>query len=249
MSFNDREPLLGKDYSPRRLDYILAGAGHLILLLVGAITFSSSASTLTGGDDAVMVHMVTMSSSSEAVPEELTVPEEVQEAVIQEEVQENPEEVQEEISIPEEVQENPEETPEENPEEVPEEVTEETPQEVIEENPEEVPEEVQIEAEGFAAVSSQGDAGAGAPGPGTYESRVFNAVRRGYRTSVSPQQSYRIVLTVYPDGSTDVEIVRRSGTSAFDRAVENALSMAQIPPMPPGRTSPAVINIEFLGPE
>ena len=110
-------------------------------------------------------------------------------------------------------------------------------------------EETAVVEEGFASVTGEGSAGAGAPGPGTYESRVFNAVRREYRTSVEPERSYRIILTVDPDGTTTIEVVRKSGTSAFDRAVENALTMAQIPPMPPGRSNPAVINIEFIGPE
>lgn len=244
MKFSDHQPVRGKDYSPRKMDYVLVGAGHVLLLLIGAVTFSSSASTLTGGEDAMMVRMVSLSSPSESFQEEISVPEEVQEEVSV------PEEVQEEAVIPEEVEENPEElteevtVPEETPEEIPEEV-----QETPEETPEEVQEETPENSGSFAAVNSQGEAGAGAPGPGTYESRVFNAVRRGYRTSVTPQQSYRVILTVHPDGSTDVQVVRRSGISAFDRAVENALATAQIPPMPPGRSSPAVINIEFLGPE
>lgn len=248
MNFSDRDPDRRRDYSPRRLDYVLAGAGHLILLLVGAVTFSGSASALRGGDDAIMVRMVTVTSQQEAVSGEVSVPEEVLEEMqevpeeVMETVQETPEELAEEVQeIPEEVQELPEEIPEETPEEIQEETPEEAPEEAQEETPE--------PRDGFASVSSQGDAGAGAPGPGTYESRVFNAVRRGYRTSVSPQQSYRVVLTVFPDGSTQVETVRRSGTAAFDRAVENALTMAQIPPMPPGRTNPVVIRIEFQGPE
>ncbi|MFO8183193.1 MAG: cell envelope integrity protein TolA [Candidatus Aegiribacteria sp.] len=237
MNFSDRDPEQRRDYSPRRLDFVLAGAGHLILLLVGAVTFSGSVSPLSGGDDAMMVRMVTVTSPREAVSGEVSVPEEVPE-----EVQEMPEEVVEEVveEAPEEIVEEVEEAPEEIPEEIVEEV---------EEAPEEVQEETPGPRDGFAAVGSQGDAGAGAPGPGTYESRVFNAVRRGYRTSVTPGQSYRVVLTVFPDGSTQVETVRRSGTAAFDRAVENALAMAQIPPMPPGRTDPVVIRIEFQGPE
>lgn len=237
MNFNDRDPKQGRNYSPRRLDYLLAGAGHLILLLVGAVTFSGRASPLRGGDDAIMVRMITVASSQEAVNGEVPVPEEVAEVPVEalEEVQEVPGEVQEVV----------EEVPEEIPEETPEEIPEEIPEETVEEEQEETP----GPRDGFASVSSQGDAGAGAPGPGTYESRVFNAVRRGYRTQVTPQQSYRVVLTVHPDGSTSVETVRRSGTAAFDRAVENALAMARIPPMPPGRTNPVVIRIEFQGPE
>jgi len=246
--FTDHEELKGRDYSPRRRDYIAAGAGHILLLLIGAFTFSGGASPLTGGEDAIMVRMVT-TGTTEVYREDATV---------QEEMQQNPQETQEESVIPEEVPEEIQEVPGEVQEEVPEDVQE-VPEDVqeeitedVQEVPEdvqEVPEDLQEENDGFAAVSSMGDAGAGAPGPGTYESRVFNAVRRGYRTSVTPLQSYRIILTVLPDGSTQVEVVRKSGTSAFDRAVENAIAMAQIPPMPPGRAAPAVINIEFLGPE
>ena len=246
LSFNERQPGSKQDHGPRKLDYVLAGAGHLLIILAGSIAFSSAAGTMTGGEDAMMVSMVTVRSEVQGPSGETVVPEEVQEEI--------PEEVQEEVVVPEEVQEEvviPEEVQEEIPEEVQEEVV--VPEEVQEETPEEIPEEVQEEstmpAGGYASVSSQGDAGAGAPGPGTYESRVFNAVRRGYRTSVSPLRSYRMVLTIFPDGSRQVEVVRRSGTAAFDRAVENALATAQIPPMPPGRSEPAVISIEFLGPE
>ncbi len=118
----------------------------------------------------------------------------------------------------------------------------------VEEIPEEHPQDP-VETSEFVSVSGEGAAGSGAPGPGTYESRVFNAIRRGYRTSVKPERSYLVILTVNPDGTSEIEVVRTSGTSAFDRAVESALSRAQIPPMPPGRNIPAVINIEFLGPE
>jgi outer membrane biosynthesis protein TonB len=246
VKFTDSKQYESDRYSPRRLDYILAGAGHLLVLIVGLITISSSAQTPVGGGDPIMVSMVTTAASEEVSQIEITSPAEIQEeveSVIPEEIEEIPEENPEEIEeIPEE---SPEEIPEENPEEI-EEIPEEHPDVIPEENP---VEETNPVNENFAAVSGEGSAGAGAPGPGTYESRVFNAVRRGYRTSVEPERSYRIILTVNTDGSTSVEVIRKSGTSAFDRAVENAIAMAQIPPMPPGRNSPAVINIEFLGPE
>ena len=237
MKFTDTEDYGSNRYSPRRLDYILAGAGHLIILVIGLITFSSSAQTPTGGDDAIMVTMVSAASAEEVSPAEITAPVEIPdeatsvqvplEVLVEEEVIEEPE-----------IEEHPQDPVEENPEEID-----------LQEIPEEIPEETPAIEEGFASVSGEGSAGAGAPGPGTYESRVFNAVRREYRTSVEPEQSYRIILTVDLDGTTSIEVIRKSGTSAFDRAVENALIMAQIPPMPPGRSNSAVINIEFIGAE
>ncbi len=221
MKFTDTEDHGSNRYSPRKLDYILAGAGHLIILVIGLITFSSSAQTPTGGDDAVMVTMITAASAEEISPAEITVPVEIPEEATS-------------IQVPLEV-------PVEEEEVIEEPEIEEHPENPVEENP--------GSEEDFVSVTGGGSAGAGAPGPGTYESRVFNAVRREYRTSVEPERSYRIILTVDTDGTTTVEVIRKSGTSAFDRAVENALRIAQIPPMPPGRSSPAVINIEFIGPE
>lgn len=100
----------------------------------------------------------------------------------------------------------------------------------------------------YSAITGEGESGGGAPGPASYEGRVFAAIRRNFRTSVEPAQSYRIRFTVYPDGSTSVETVRTSGTDAFDRAVESALRLASIPPFPQGRDGPVVLSIEFLGP-
>lgn len=242
MKFTDTEKQSSNRYSPRRLDYIIAGAGHLLILVIGLITFSSSAQTLAGGDDAVMVRMVTAASAEEISPAEVTSPAEIQEEATHNLI---PDEVPDEAEIIEEliVEERPDNPVEENPEEID---HQEIPEEIPEENPTEETPDVD---ESFASVSGEGSAGAGAPGPGTYESRVFNAVRREYRTSVEPDRSYRIILTIDPDGTANVEVIRKSGTSAFDRAVENALAMAQIPPMPPGRRNPAVINIEFIGPE
>ncbi|NOQ22096.1 MAG: hypothetical protein GQ565_05530 [Candidatus Aegiribacteria sp.] len=242
MKFTDTDERGSSRYSPRRLDYILAGAGHLLILAIGLITFSSSAQTPVGGDDAIMVRMVTAASSEEISPVEVTDPAEIQEEATHNLV---PAEVpgEEEVIEELELEEHSVDPVEENPEEI-------DHQEIPEENPLENPtEETSVVEEGFASVSGEGSAGAGAPGPGTYESRVFNAVRREYRTSVEPEISYRIILTVDPDGVASIEVIRKSGTSAFDRAVENALAMAQIPPMPPGRSNPAVINIEFIGPE
>ncbi len=232
MKFTDSEGHNSSNYSVRRLDYILAGAGHLLILVVGLITFSGIAEAPAGGNEAMMVTMVTAASASEVSPTEITGPPEIQEEATQVSVPAE-EHVEEEIIEEPDVVEHPENPVEENPEETPQ-----------EDPPEEIPAE-----QSFASVSGAGSAGTGAPGPGTFESRVFNAVRRGYRTSVEPERSYRIILTVNPDGTTGIEVIRKSGTSAFDRAVENALAMAQIPPMPPGRNDPAVINIEFVGPE
>jgi len=244
VKFTDTDKQESKRYSIRRLDFILAGAGHLLILVIGLIAFSSSAQTPSGGDDAIMVTMVTAASAEDVAPSEITAPAEitapveVAEEAIQELV---PAEIPEEEIIEElEVEEHPEDPVEEHPEEVDQ-------QEIpVELNPAE--ETFPVE-EGFASVTGEGSAGTGAPGPGTYESRVFNAVRREYRTSAEPEQSYRIIMTVEPDGTTSIEVIRKSGTSAFDRAVENALAMAQIPPMPPGRSNSAVINIEFIGAE
>ncbi|MFO7626601.1 MAG: TonB C-terminal domain-containing protein [Candidatus Fermentibacteraceae bacterium] len=101
----------------------------------------------------------------------------------------------------------------------------------------------------FVTVGSSGEAGAGAPGPASYEGRVFAAIRRNFVTSTDPPNTYRIHFTVNTDGTYRYEVVRQSGSSAFDRAVEHALETANIPPMPPGRTNPVRLSIEFLGPE
>lgn len=238
MKFTDSEERNSKSYSIRRIDYVLAGAGHLLILVIGLITFSSSAEAPAGGDEAMMVTMVTTASASEVSSAEITGPVGIQEEAIQVSIPAE-EPIEEEIIEEPDVVEHTENPVEENPEEI-------EHREIPEENP---PEEIPVAEQNFASVSGGGSAGASAPGPGTFESRVFNAVRRGYRTSVEPERSYRIILTVNPDGTTGIEVIRKSGTSAFDRAVENALAIAQIPPMPPGRNDPAVINIEFVGPE
>lgn len=234
MKFTDSRPAEGSRYFIRKRDIILAGAGHLLVLVIGMITFSGSTLAPSGGGDAILVRMVTlaspdMTSSSSEIPHPVENPVEVEVETTGPEIIEEPQEEQ----IPDPVEEI--EIPEEQPQhELPEETH---------------PEDARDEAGDFTSLSGEGAAGAGAPGPGTYESRVFNAVRREYRTSVEPERSYRVILTVNIDGSTEIEVVRKSGISAFDRAVENALSRAQIPPIPPGRNTSAVISIEFLGPE
>jgi len=243
--FTDHGPVRGGEKKVVRRDYLFSAGGHVLLVILGLISFSGGAAVMPMGDGAISVTMVNLGPEapvmvqSEVVPEEVPVqPEEVPE-VVPEEVPVQPEEVPEEV--PEEAPVQPEEVPEEAPEETPVQ-----PEEVPEENP---PVEAQPATSTYASLTGSGTAGAGVPGPGTYESRVFSAIRRGFRTSVEPDRSYRIVFTVNRDGSTSVEVVRSSGTSAFDRAVENALALAQIPPMPPGRTTPVNLNIEFFGPE
>jgi len=198
---------------------VLAHVALLVFALV--LTGDGTVTMMYSGGNAVTVEMVTLVS-----PEAL-----VEEAV----VVENPVVVEETVEVIEEtpIQENPviEETSvQENP------VIEENP---VQENP----------VQSFMSVDSEGEAGSGAPGPATYESRVFNAIRRNFRTSVQPGQSYRMRFVVNTDGSVEWVALRSSGEPAFDRAVEHALTMASVPPIPPGRTEPVVLNIEFFGPE
>jgi TonB family protein len=206
---------------------------HALLIAGVLVVQAASARTPSLGGDAVLVEMVTLGEPVDVPypPEDANNPPEEQ--VPEEQVEQVPGE----------------QVPEEQVEQVP---GEQVPEEQVEQVPEEqVPEEQveQPETQGYSAVTSQGEPGAGAPGPATYEGRVFAAIRRNFRTSVQPDRSYRIEMTVNPDGTVDVLTVRTSGVDAFDRAVQTALSMAQMPPFPPGRTSPAVIRIEFLGPE
>ncbi len=237
MKFTDSRPLDKNSYFIRRRDIFYVGAGHVLVLMVALITSSSSVMAPPGGGEAIMVNMVTVASNEMTSPSpETGYPfENPVEAAIEESV---PEVLEEQIIEPQEIE-----------DQIPDHV-----EEVIEEQPlheDQMESQVQdsVEASEFVSVSGAGTAGSGAPGPGTYESRVFNAIRRGYRTSVEPERSYRVILTVNPDGTSEIEVVRKSGTSAFDRAVESALLRAQIPPMPPGRSVPAIINIEFIGPE
>ena len=219
-----------------RRGLVLSAAAHGVLIVLALLVSDRKTAPMFMGGSAVTVEMVSLAPSdgvSETAVEETAVAEEAVEEVVEvvEAVEENPVE-----ETP--VEENPvEETPiEENP---------------VEENPvEETPIEVNpFDAAGFVSVGSEGEAGDGAPGPATYEGRVFNAIRRNFRTSVQPGQSFRMTYTVNLDGTVSWETVRQSGEPAFDRAVQHAISMASIPPVPPGRTSPVVLNIEFFGPE
>lgn len=227
---------------PERKDFLLSAAIHgslLLVLVIAGIIASSKATLPMGGGEFVSVQMVVLDSGdtpSEAVQEELSTPvEETQETNFLEEVVE----ILEEMPV--------EETPvEENP--VEENPVEETP---VEETPvEETPSETtQVQSSQFIGVGSQGEAGAGAPGPASYEGRVFSAIRRNFRTSVVPSQSYRINFTVNLDGTHSYSVIRESGDSSFDRAVTHALNSASIPPVPPGRTQPVQLSIEFFGPD
>ncbi len=217
----------------------LSTAVHAAVIAAAALLSGSAAQRpVPGGGDAITVEMVTLQNPAEQSEPQEDVPEEVPEQVPEEVPEQVPEEVPEQV--PEEV---PEQVPEEQPEQVPEEAPEQQPEEVPEEQPEQQPQQE------YSGVGASGEATGQVPGPATYESRVFGAIRRNFRTSIRPQQSYRIVFTVNPDGTTRWEAVRTSGTPAFDRAVEHALAMANVPPPPPGRTEPTEVRIEFLGPE
>ncbi len=216
--------------SRRKSDFYLSAGIHtgvlLFLVLVGLI--AGKETIPTGGGEFVSVEMIildTGDSPAETVPEAIHDPvEEVPEEVV--EVIENP--IESETVEEEEVQEA---------------------EEVIPEQVEEVEEITPQQNTEFIGVGSEGEAGSGAPGPASYEGRVFSAIRRNFRTSVNPSQSYRIRFTVNLDGSHSHEVVRTSGDNGFDRAVTHALNSASIPPMPPGRTSPVNMQIEFFGPD
>ncbi|NLP05895.1 hypothetical protein GX411_08090 [Candidatus Fermentibacteria bacterium] len=225
-----------------RRTLILSAAVHAAVILLAMLLSAAGRSEVpTGGGDAIWVDVVTLARPDDGAPDD---PSAVEEHV--EEPRENPPE-------------NPvEEVPEEAPdtEEVPEaQETLENP--VVQENPEvqenpqvqEQPVTQQSANQQWASVDASGEAGSGAPGPVTYEGRVFTAIRRNFRTSVRPPRSYRIEYTVNTDGSVEIETIRTSGDAAFDRAVEHALAVAQIPPFPAGRSTPAVLRIEFLGTE
>ncbi|MCK5786779.1 MAG: TonB C-terminal domain-containing protein [Candidatus Sabulitectum sp.] len=210
-------------------DFYMSAGIHgsilLLLLLIGFIAGSRDVIPM-GGGEFVSVEMIVLDTGdipaeAEFIPEEIPV--EIEE--VQEEITEVIEEsVESEVVEVVEVQEETEAV------EVQEEVT---PQQSTE----------------FIGVGSEGEAGSGAPGPASYEGRVFSAIRRNFRTSVNPTQSYRISFTVNLDGSHSHEILRTSGDNGFDRAVTHALNSASIPPIPPGRTSPVNMQIEFFGPE
>ena len=218
----------------QRRDMIISGAIHggiLLLLVLAGLFFRGENTIPMGGGEFVTVEMIVLDQGD-------TPSEAVEEAVEETPVEETP--VEEVIEEPvEEIEE-----PVEEIDEPVEEVTE--PVEEVEQPVEEV--EVASSQE-FISVGSQGEAGSGAPGPASYEGRVFSAIRRNFRTSVNPPQSYRITYTVNLDGSTSYQVIRNSGDSGFDRAVTHALNSASIPPMPPGRTQPVQLSIEFLGPD
>jgi outer membrane biosynthesis protein TonB len=211
--------------SPRYL--VISVAAHALVILVGLLLSGDAwtATPMTG--NAIAVEMVTLQRTAPSVSD------------AQEETPSDPvEETQPEEQL---------ETEQETPVQPESEMERDPPAQEEEAVGEQGPPET-VEG-GFSAVDHQGNIQGLAPGPGTYESRVFNAVRRHFRTSISPSESYRIELVVKPNGSVEVTTIRKSGTDAFDRAVEHALTMANIPPPPPGRTAPAVLRIEFLGPD
>lgn len=222
---------------------IISVALHIIVIALGLIAFSGSAAQPMGGDEIISVDMVVLSEA----------PVELNPTHTADPVAEPPEEVVPDIQEPVEpataVEEVVEETIEEPPEITPEpEIHPEPPEETVQ--PEETPELAETElpeetSTGFATIEATGSAGGGVPGPGTYESRVFNAIRRGFRTSLKPEQTYRVIVTVSPSGVLSYETLRNSGVSGFDRAVRNALAIAQIPPNV-SRTV-VTINIEFEG--
>lgn len=232
-------------------------AGILVLIiLAGLLMNSGPAPVIMGGGSMVSVEMVVLDRLSDSGSPQ-HVPTEVE-----------PVQVEETVHIPELIQELMESRVVEPAEIEPAEVepveiepVETQPVEVqpaeiqpVETQPAEVqPAEVQpseIQPSGqFVTIGSSGEAGAGAPGPASYEGRVFAAIRRNFVTSTDPPNTYRIHFTVNIDGTYRYEVVRQSGNPAFDRAVEHALETANIPPMPPGRTTPVRLSIEFLGPE
>ncbi len=217
----------------QRRDILLSALLHaaiLAMLVVAGLIFRGERAAAPGGGEFVTVEMIVLDTGD--TPQDTPVDpvdpvEEHTEPVEEiEEVIEEPVEVVEEVEITEEITE-----PVEEVEEV-----------------EEV-ESVSPPAEEYISVGSQGEAGSGAPGPASYEGRVFGAIRRNFRTSVNPAQSYRIDFTVNLDGTHSHQVIRTSGDSGFDRAVEHAINSASIPPVPPGRTSPVRLRIEFLGPD
>lgn len=219
----------GLHVSGDRRDFYLSVGIHtgvfLVLVLAGLIAGSRETIPM-GGGEFVSVEMVILDTGENPVDQ---VP-------VQEDTTEPVEEVQEEIT----------EVVEELPVEDEQPVQEET---EVPEYTEQVQEETAPPAsQEFMGVGSDGEAGSGAPGPASYEGRVFSAIRRNFRTSVDPSQSYRISFTVNTDGTHSYQVVRTSGDSGFDRAVTHALNSASIPPIPPGRTSPVTLQIEFFGP-
>lgn len=212
----------------------------LLLVLAGALEGTRRPPLMTGGGSSLSVEMVVLDQLSDRGP----IPGEAEAHSREEQVSPPVEEsvqVQETLEPPEPAE----------VEEVHEQVREpvqEPVQEQVETGTDPAGAAEQTGDGGFIAVGASGEAGAGAPGPASYEGRVFAAIRRNFVTSMTPSQTYRIHFTVNTDGTHRYEVVRRSGNQAFDRAVEHALETASIPPMPPGRTVPATLSIEFMGP-
>lgn len=243
MKFTDKKSNMEKK-PIKRSNIIASVIGHIVIVVLGLITFSGSMVQTLGGDNVISVDMIILA-------EPLSIEEPMQ---VADPVQDPPEEIPQDIPEPQEepvaiAEETVEEPMEEPPEITPEvEIQPELPQETVQ--PEETPEPVETEAPSestseFATIEATGSAGSGVPGPGTYESRVFNAIRRGFRTSLSPEHTYRVTVTISPDGDLTYVTHRYSGVSGFDRAVQNALAIAQIPPNV-SRTV-VTINIEFEG--
>lgn len=224
-----------------RRTLLLSAVIHAVVILLSMLLSAAGGDRVpTGGGDAIWVDVVTLAQPDHGAPDvPATVEEPLEDA--HENPPENPAEDVQEVPDIEEVPEA-QETPE-NPE------AQESPE--VEEPPrvEEQPAVQESPNPQWASVDALGEAGSGAPGPVTYEGRVFTAIRRNFRTSVQPPRSYRIEYTVNTDGSVEIETIRTSGDAAFDRAVEHALAVAQIPPFPAGRSTPAVLRIEFLGTE
>lgn len=219
-----------------RRDLVISAGIHggiILLFLIAGLFFSGERTVPMGGGEYVTVEMIVLEQGDAPVDQ-------IEEAV--DPVEEVQEEVQEEVHEVIEEQVDPVEEQLEVQEEIEEAV------DPVEEVQEEVHEET-LQSQDFIGIGSQGEAGSGAPGPASYEGRVFSAIRRNFRTSVNPQQSYRIHFTVNLDGSTSYQVVRNSGDNSFDRAVTHAINSANIPPVPPGRTAPVQLNIEFFGPD
>ncbi len=217
--------------SGKKSDIYLSAGIHtgILLLLVLVGLFARSNETIPmGGGEFVSVEMIILDTGDS--------PAEIVEEIIPDPV----EEIQEEIEVIEVI----EDPLEEETVEV-QEVEEIAPEQIEEVQEETVP----TQNTEFLGVGSEGEAGSGAPGPASYEGRVFSAIRRNFRTSVNPSHSYQISFTVNLDGSHSYDVVRASGDSGFDRAVTHALNSASIPPIPPGRTSPVNMKIEFFGPD
>ncbi|MBN1433241.1 TonB C-terminal domain-containing protein [Candidatus Fermentibacterales bacterium] len=216
--------------------------GHVAVILLGLLVSSGGASAPLFGGEAISVSMVSLAEpgavlhpevgpvAETPVEEQAEVVEEVQEVLSEDQV----DVVEEQAEQVEELQETPVEEVEETP---------------VEEQAETATDEQSSQESGaYSSIDGSGEPGGSSFGPASYEGRVFAAIRRNFRTSVQPSQSYRITFRVNPDGTIGVTTLRTSGVDVFDRAVESAIRLASIPPFPYGRTEAVVLNIEFLGP-